>query len=93
MNKSRVTTLEEKIHKKNRKHREIKVVIKNNGVYTTRDGVLLIKDKDGSFLFEDGTVHYDSNEPNPYNEIGLITREYVSVKQENAEEETDGKQN
>ena len=93
MNKSRVDTLEEKIHKKNRKSVVMKVVNKNNGVYTTRDGVLLIKDKDGNFLFEDGTVHYNANEPNPYNEVSLIIREYVSVSQKNTEDETDGTQN
>ncbi len=93
MNKSRVATLEEKIHKKNIKHREVKVVHMDNGVYATRDGRPLTKDGDGSFLFENGTIHYDANEPNPYNEIGLITKDFISVKQKNTEDETDGTQN
>jgi hypothetical protein len=91
MNKSRINNLEKKMIEGTRKHREVKVVQKDNGLYTTRDGSPLTKDKDGSLLFEDGTIHYDANEPNPYNEIGLITREFISVKQEATKDETDGK--
>ena len=91
MNKSRITNLEKKMTEGTRKHREVKRVYEDNGVYTTKNGRSLTKDADGSFLFEDGTIHYDVNEPNPYNEIGLITINFISVKEEDTKDEVDGK--
>ncbi|WP_309499697.1 hypothetical protein [Sulfurovum sp.] len=90
MNKVRIVNLEKKLNTTTRKHREIKLVNEDTkGVYTTRDGRPLTKNNDGSFLFEDGTVHYDANEPNPYNEFGLILRTLVSGKrQERDKKET-----
>lgn len=79
MKKARIANLEKKMNKNTRRqHREIKIVHEcTRGVYTTIDGRSLTRNEDGSFLFEDGAVHYNANEPNPYNEIDLILRRFI----------------
>ncbi len=85
MKKVRIMNLEKKMNKNTRRqHRKIEIVHEQTrGGYTTSDGRSLTKHEDGSFFFEDGTVHYNANKPNPYNEISLILRRFVSPNNEN----------
>jgi len=60
--KKRIRDLETAVHKKNTKNSTFKLILLEGDRYRTNNHESLIKDENGNFLYEDGSVYHSSDD-------------------------------